>query len=161
ADLEQQLENCRRDLAEAREHLSEALEQQTATSEVLRVIAGTPEDSRRALNTIAETAARMFDAAGVNFRRIEGDVLRVVAAAGPPRARAGGAWLDLRLEPTDRAVGSVLDNRKISIEDRRAALANERGEVARVLRDLPVRSQAFTPLSRQGKAIGVMIVARG
>ena len=49
----------------------------------------------------------------------------------------------------------------MSIEDRRVALANERGEVARVLRDLPVRSQAFTPLSRQGKAIGVMIVARG
>src|SRR5262249_42494048 len=77
ADLEQQLEKYRHELVEAREHLAEALEQQTATSEVLRVIAGTPEDSRRALNTIAETAARMFDAAGVNFRRIEGDVLRV------------------------------------------------------------------------------------
>src|SRR5262249_46272597 len=37
---------------------------------------------------------------------------------------------------------------------------NERGEMARLLRNLPVRSQAFTPLSRQGEAIGVMIVAR-
>src|SRR5262245_12302675 len=160
ADLEQQLENCRRDLAEARGHLSEALEQQTATSDVLRVIAGTPEDSRRALNTIAETAARMFDAAGVNFRRIEGDVLRVVGAAGPTMARVWEALPDLPLEPTDLAVRSVLDNRQMSIEDRRVALANERGQVARVLRDLPVRSEAFTPLSRQGKAIGVMIVAR-
>src|SRR5262249_31009731 len=61
---------------------------------------------------------------------------------------------------TDLAVRSVLDNRQMSIEDRRVALANERGQVARVLRDLPVRSQAFTPLSRQGKAIGVMIGAR-
>src|SRR5215471_12051741 len=147
--------------ADLKRKLAEALEQQTATSEVLRVIAGTPEDSRRALNTIAETAARMFDAAGVNFRRIEGDVLRVVGAAGPTMARVWEALPDLPLEPTDLAVRSVLDNRQISIEDRRAALANERGEVARVLRDLPVRSQAFTPLSRQGKAIGVMIVARG
>ena len=160
ADLEQQLEKYRHELVEAREHLAEALEQQTATSEVLRVIAGTPEDSRRALNTIAETAARMFDAAGVNFRRIEGDVLRVVGAAGPTMARVWEALPDLPLEPTDLAVRSVLDNRQMSIEDRRVALANERGEVARVLRDLPVRSQAFTPLSRQGKAIGVMIVAR-
>jgi GAF domain-containing protein len=55
---------------------------------------------------------------------------------------------------------SVLDNRQIPIEDRRAVLPNERGEVAGILRDLPVRSQAFTPLSRQGKAIGVMIVTR-
>src|SRR5262249_49618964 len=36
----------------------------------------------------------------------------------------------------------------------------ERGEVARVVRDLPVRSQAFTPLLREGGAIGVMIVTR-
>ena len=161
ADLEQQLEKYRHELVEAREHLAEALQQQRATSEVLRVIAGTPEDSRRALNTIAETAARMFDAAGVNFRRIEGDVLRVVGAAGPTMARVWEALPDLPLEPTDLAVRSVLDNRQMSIEDRRVALANERGEAARVLRDLPVRSQAFTPLSRQGKAIGVMIVARG
>src|SRR5262249_42858610 len=61
---------------------------------------------------------------------------------------------------TDPAVRSVFDNRQISIEDRRVALANERGEMARLLRKLPVRSQAFTPLSRQGEAIGVMIVAR-
>src|SRR5262245_62649436 len=40
------------------------------------------------------------------------------------------------------------------------ALASERGIIARVVHDIQVGSQAFTPLSRQGKAIGVMIVAR-
>src|SRR5262249_33121069 len=154
------VDRLRAAIADLKKKLAEALEQQTATSEVLRVIAGTPEDSRRALNTIAETAARMFDAAGVNFRRIEGDVLRVVGAAGPTMAGVWEGLPDPPLEPTDLAVRSVLDNRQMSIEARRAALANERGGVARVLRDLPVRSQAFTPLSRQGKAIGVMIVAR-
>jgi adenylate cyclase len=54
-----------------------------------------------------------------------------------------------------------LDNRQIPVEDRRAVLANERGAIAAALRELPVRSQVFTPLSRQGKAIGVMIVTRG
>src|SRR5262249_7125323 len=153
--------------ADLKKKLAESLEQQTATSEVLRVIAGTPEDSRRALDTIAETAARMFDAAGVNFRRIEGDVLRVVGAAGPtvagPGPPRGGVWGPCRAPPQNpRDLGgrSVLDNPQMSFGDRRVALANERGQVARVLRDLPVRSQAFTPLSRQGKAIGVMIVAR-
>jgi len=38
ADLEQQLEACRRELADARKYLAEGVEQQTATSEVLRVI---------------------------------------------------------------------------------------------------------------------------
>jgi GAF domain-containing protein len=64
------------------------------------------------------------------------------------------------LEPTDPAVRCLFDNRQIAIEDRRAALANERGEIADALRDLPVRSEVFTPLSREGKAIGVMIVDR-
>ena len=140
--------------------LRESLDRQTATADILRVIASTPENSKRALDTIAETAARMFDAANVNFRRIEGEVLRIVGAAGSSMGRVRGALPDLPLEPTDPAVRSVVDNRQIHIQDRRVSLANEHGEIARVLRDLPVRSQAFTPLSRQGEFIGVMIVTR-
>ena len=51
--------------------LRESLDRQTATSDILRVIAGTPEDSKRALDTIAETASRMFDSANVIFRRLQ------------------------------------------------------------------------------------------
>jgi adenylate cyclase len=39
-------------------------------------------------------------------------------------------------------------------------LLNEHGEIARALRNLPERSLSFTPLSREGKGIGVMIVSR-
>jgi GAF domain-containing protein len=67
--------------------LRESLDRQTATADILRVIAGTPEDSKRALDTIAEKASRMFDSANVNFRRLEGNVLRVVSAAGPSFAK--------------------------------------------------------------------------
>jgi class 3 adenylate cyclase len=141
--------------------LRESLERQTATADILRVIAGIPEDSKRALDTIAETASRMFGVANVNFRRIEGDVLRIVSSAGPTIERLRKALPDISLEPTDPAVRCFLDNRQIPVEDRRAVLANERGAIAAALRELPVRSQVFTPLSRQGKAIGVMIVTRG
>jgi adenylate cyclase len=103
----------------------------------------------------------MFDAANVNFRRIEGDVLRMVSSAGPTVTTLREALPDIPLEPTDPAVRCFLDNRQIPVEDRHAILANERGVIATALRKLPVRSQAFTPLSRQGKAIGVMIVTRG
>jgi GAF domain-containing protein len=140
--------------------LRESLDRQTATADILRVIATTPEDSKRALDTIAETAARMFNATNVTFWRLDGDVLRIVGAAGSAVTQVRNALPALPLEPTDPAVRCILDNRQIPIEDRRVALANERGEIVRVLRDLPLRSQAFTPLSRQGKAIGVMIVTR-
>ncbi|MGA8695817.1 MAG: GAF domain-containing protein [Xanthobacteraceae bacterium] len=141
--------------------LRQSLEQQTATADILRVIAGTPEDSKRALDTIAETASRMFGVANVNFRHIEGDVLRIVSSAGPTTQRLRKALPDIPLEPTDPAVRCFLDNRQIPVEDRRAVLANERGAIATALRKLPIRSQVFTPLSRQGKAIGVMIVTGG
>jgi adenylate cyclase len=101
----------------------------------------------------------MFDSAIVNFRRLEGDVLRVVSSAGLA-SRIRQALPDIPLEPTDPAVRSVLDNQQIPIEDRQASLPSERGEIAHLLRGLPVRSQVFTPLSREGKAIGVMIVSR-
>jgi len=143
--------------------LRESLDRQTATADILRVIASTPEDSKRALDTIAETASRMFDVAHVNFRRLEGNVLRIVSSAGPTVVKVREVLPDLPLEPTDPVVRSFLDNRQSAVEDRRVTLANEHGEIARALRNLPglpMRSQAFTPLSREGKAIGVMIVNR-
>jgi len=141
--------------------LRESLDRQTATADVLRVIASTPEDSKRALDTIAETASHMFDVANVNLRCIQGDVLCIVGSAGPSVARIREVLPDIPLEPTDPAVRSISDNRQIYFADRQTALASESGEIARMLRSLPVRSQAFTPLSRNGKAMGVMIVSRG
>jgi hypothetical protein len=42
ADPEQQLKTCRREIAQAREHLVKALEEQSATSEVLHIISNSP-----------------------------------------------------------------------------------------------------------------------
>ena len=41
------------------------------------------------LDTIAETAARIFNATNVTFRRIEDNVLGVIGAAGPTAAKSG------------------------------------------------------------------------
>ena len=61
------------------QELKESLEQQTATSEILGVIASSPTDMQPVLDVVAENAARLCDATDAVIHRIDGDNLRPVA----------------------------------------------------------------------------------
>ena len=65
------------------QELKESLEQQTATSEILGVIASSPTDVQPVLDVVAENAARLCDATDAVIHRIDGDEIRVVANYGP------------------------------------------------------------------------------
>jgi signal transduction histidine kinase len=83
ADLEQQLEACRRDLAEARVSLAESLEQQSATSEVLQVISSSPGDLEPTFEAMLANAAKLCEASYGAMWLCEGDAFRVAALRGP------------------------------------------------------------------------------
>src|SRR5206468_4199194 len=70
-------------LTQAHAQVSEALEQQTATSEILRVISGSPTDIQPVLDIVAANAARVCGATDAFIRRVEGDVLIRAAHFGP------------------------------------------------------------------------------
>ena len=62
--------------------LKESLEQQTATSEILGVIASSPTDIQPVLDTVAKNAARLCEAVDAQIRLVEGDGHRLVASFG-------------------------------------------------------------------------------
>jgi two-component system, NtrC family, sensor kinase len=62
--------------------LKESLEQQTATSEILGVIASSPTDLQPVLDAVAESAARLCDSVDAQIYRIEGEMERKVASYG-------------------------------------------------------------------------------
>jgi PAS domain S-box-containing protein len=114
ADLERELEACKREVADAQERLIEATKQHAATSEMLRIITESPLPS--ALDAVAEHAARLCDATSAEIYRLENDLLRLVASHGEIsvniHARKG---LPLN---RDRVIGrAVCDRRSVHVHD--------------------------------------------
>jgi hypothetical protein len=81
ANLEQQLETYRRELAEARE-------QQTSTAEVLRVISSSPGELKPVFETMLANATRLCVAKFGTLNLYDGDVFRIAAVHNAPSAFA-------------------------------------------------------------------------
>src|SRR6476646_5488479 len=93
----------------------EALEQQTAISEILRVISASPGDVRPMLNAVAERALRLCDAAQGTIVLVEGNALRREAAFGSTLTLAEGEVIPLtRGSVAGRA---IIDRAPFQIED--------------------------------------------
>ena len=136
--------------------LKESLEQQTATSEILGVIARSPTDIQPVLDTIAENAARVCGANDAVIRLIEANVLRLAAHYGPVGHVATERPID-RHSPGGRA---VLDRKFVHIEDMGSDLEKEFPEVYETNLRVGARSMLAMPLMREGVAIGAVHIRR-
>ena len=95
--------------------LSEALEQQTATSEILHVISGSPTDVQPVFAAVAASAARLCEAFDAAIFQVDGHTLRMTAHEGPIPAHPAGEGPPLaRGTPPGRA---VLERRTIHVAD--------------------------------------------
>jgi GAF domain-containing protein len=163
-DLEKRLAEALGDKAEAQEQLRtrdrefvEAQDQQTATSEILKVISRSPSDVQPVFDMIAESAARLCDAIDVTIFRVDADVLRVVVHKGPiPSTSVGQARPMVRGTPAGRA---VLERRTIHVADVQAEI-DEYPEGSASARHLGHRTTLVAPLLHVGDAIGAIVVRR-
>ena len=132
--------------------LAEALGQQAATSDILRVIASFPRDLQPVLETITERAARVCGAEDAVMRLVVGNVMRLAAHYGPVPDVAVERPIN-RQSPPGRA---VMDREIVHIDDITLLLATEYPEVAETNRRVGGRTVLAVPLLREGVALGVI-----
>jgi GAF domain-containing protein len=178
-----QAENARQfqEIEQLTQELAEALERQTATADVLRVISESPNDLGRVLDELAPTCLRLAKADSLIVTQREGDGVITIAAAGRvdpdtlaevEAVRAAGVGsIGSRSTPapappihTVISLGStagraILERRTILVDDFAAVRAVQFPGVPaeRVVGD---RSVASLPLLSGGEPIGALRVAR-
>jgi signal transduction histidine kinase/HAMP domain-containing protein len=151
AGLEQKVEERTRDL-------TESLEQQTATSEILRVISSSPTDIQPVLDAVAERAARLCDANNAVIHRVDGNFLRRVAVFGQ-LPTAGPIGAEATIERGKMSGRAVIDRQTIHVHDIAAEFETEfPGDSAQV--QFGIRTALATPLLREGIPIGVINIRR-
>src|SRR5438552_6280811 len=158
AELKTQLEVRTRELAENRKALAEALEQQTATSEVLKVISSSPGELEPVFEAMLANAVRICGAKfGVMSLR-EADAFRVAATHGAPAAFVEQRRREplIRLTPGHNLDRLVRTKDVVHVAD---ILADP--EVAPTLAKYGgARALVNVPLLKDGELIGSIVIFR-
>jgi two-component system, NtrC family, sensor kinase len=146
-------------LTQAHAQVSESLEQQTATSEILRAISSSPTDIQPVFDIIAESAVRLCGAEASTVTRLDGEWVRLVAVYG---SRPDGVDAVRRSYPmhgggASAAARSIRDCAISHIPD---VLVDEAYGVPEAAVASGFRATLAVPMLREGRAIGAIAIGR-
>ncbi len=161
-----ELQEKNRALTEAHAQVTEALEQQTATSEILRVISSSPTDVQPVFDVIVRSATRLCGALFSALFRLHGEIVHFEAhhnfsAEGLAAfQRSYPARLDAGLVTTRAIAECRVIHVPDTLDDPVYESAGARDHVHRLVGALGHRSLLVVPMIREGRATGSINVAR-
>src|SRR5262249_25580979 len=137
--------------------LSEALEQQTATSEVLQVISSSPGELEPVFQAMLANAVRICEASFGNLLLYEGDVFRHVALHNAPKAWAADSERDpVPPRRSARILYRVADTKQVAhVAD--TAAENPDEPVAKIA---GARTLLIVPMLKESDLIGAIAIYR-
>jgi GAF domain-containing protein len=143
--------------------LTESLEQQTATSEVLQVISSSPGDLKPVFATMLDNAVRICDATFGGVYRFDGDMVRLVATHNLPPAFAEVARV-APFRPSPKSfIGRIAASKTlVHLEDAAASqpyVERDPATVAAVERG-GTRAFLAVPMLKENALIGLLYLCR-
>jgi two-component system, NtrC family, sensor kinase len=152
--LFKELQEKNQALTQAHAQVSEALERQTATSEILRVISSSPTDAQPVFEAIARNAARLCDASRSSVNLLEGDWIRFVARCNLPEG-----WTQIHVADAPNATRVIRDGVIFHVADAETDTRVTPEALSR-MRALGSRSFLMVPLHQEITPIGSIVVYR-
>jgi GAF domain-containing protein len=162
ARLLNELRQLTADLSQRTTDLTEALEQQTATSEVLKVISSSPADLQPVFDTMLANATRLCEATHGHVWTFDGDQMYAVSVRGDA---AFVKWLrdhnPVRPIPGSAAERIVRGERVVHVADRRQEPAYRDNKTFRGLVDTSgIRASLSVALRKGDTLLGMINVYR-
>jgi len=139
------------------QELKQSLEQQTATSQILGVIARSPTDLQPVLDVVAEYGASLCDAADAVINRWDGKTYETVAKFGPMPVPDRLPPAPIRCTPSGRA---IVDKQTIHVNDIVTEIETEFPEYRFMQQSSGARTILATPVLREETPIGVITIRR-
>src|SRR5262250_2511566 len=140
--------------ADLQRELTEAREQQTATSDILRVISSSPTDIQSVLDSVAESAGRLCEASDAQVYRLDADELRLVAHYGAIPTGPVGEFT-VPVIPGVVSGRTVLERRIVHLADLQLE-ENAFPVGSQLARRFGYRASLSIPLMREGLPLGAI-----